>query len=113
VQPEALDRLHQAQRGARGGSRAEKALLGGARASFPQASGSERAIGHGDSVVVVNEWSEDWRWMVTMTQATSGDHGLEDDGDESILGFRHDDEGDPQGQPGHYTEPGRGRNGMS
>jgi glutamate 5-kinase len=74
---------------------AEKALLGGGKSLLPSGIREVRGqFGHGDSVVVVNEWSEELG--VGMVNYDSGDirkiMGLKTTEIESVLGFRHDDE---------------------
>jgi glutamate 5-kinase len=74
---------------------AEKALLGGGKSLLPSGIREVRGqFNHGDSVVVVNEWSEELG--VGMVNYDSGDirkiMGLKTTEIESTLGFRHDDE---------------------
>ena len=74
---------------------AEKALLGGGKSLLPSGIREVRGhFGHGDSVVVVNEWSEELG--VGMVNYDSGDirkiMGLKTTEIEAVLGFRHDDE---------------------
>jgi len=74
---------------------AEKALLGGGKSLLPSGIREVRGqFSHGDSVVVVNEWSEELG--VGMVNYDSGDirkiMGLKTTEIESVLGFRHDDE---------------------
>jgi glutamate 5-kinase len=74
---------------------AQKALLGGGKSLLPSGIREVRGhFGHGDSVVVLNEESEELG--VGMVNYDAGDirkiMGLKTTEIESILGFRHDDE---------------------